>query len=101
MRKKKKNSVKLHKELLSKNDWATKLYEDDFVRLVDGEIDEESLDAIYHISSLIEMLEDMSDNGQKLMPNEKYVRMTDLREDQKTIYLNFFKSNPYIYNPQA
>ena len=64
------------------------LYKTDFVRLIDGEIYDD-LDTIYGTASLAEMLEEMLINGHKLLSNEKYVRMTDLREDQKTMYLNF------------
>tara|TARA_R110000851_G_scaffold190973_1_gene341658 strand:- start:80 stop:349 length:270 start_codon:yes stop_codon:yes gene_type:complete len=67
-----------------------KLYDTDYVRVVDGKLADE-LDTIYAESSLIDMLADMKDNGGKLADNEKYVSMTSLTQAQQKLYLDYLK----------
>ena len=65
-----------------------KLFRTDYVRLVDNKIADD-LDTIYAEESLKQMLQDMKENGQTLLPNERYVRMTELSFEQQQKYINY------------
>lgn len=68
-----------------------KLFSTDYVRLVDNKIADE-LDTIYAEESLKEMFEDMKVNGHELLPNERYVKMTELSYEQQQKYINYLKN---------
>ncbi len=67
------------------------LFRTDYVRLIDNKIADD-LDTIYAEQSLKEMFEDMKENGQTLLPNERYVRMTELSFEQQQKYINYLKT---------
>lgn len=67
------------------------LHSTDYVLLVDGEL-LESPEVIYAKSSVDEIMEDLKYNGNTLPSNYKFVSMTELREDQQKIYIEYLQS---------
>ncbi len=66
-----------------------KLYKTDYV-LVDRETQKpiESIDVVYHYSSLIEILNDITNIGGH-RPFSEYIPVTDLKDEYKSEYLDY------------